>query len=459
MRTAEMDALVQVARRQRPLAFTGAGLSAALGYPLWGRLIARMDERLAGHIAAGRRPMPPKYHARLASIGDELWRADVLRDHLREDDYRAFLAEEFATRPGGPTDAQRALLDLGCRHYLTTNYDRSLAEALERHEGVSGALRVVDWRDDAGLGRFFCALSGGAGDTYLVHVHGRIDEPEGCVLTERDYVARYVRNDETSRKLFAIFLTQPVLFVGFSMTDPELGYLLRGARASVGAVEPRHFAIMPADGTTDEELVRARLTSQFGVWPIFYQATEGHSELAPLLEELAARVHDRPAPVRTSRPLPRYSRPSNSATQVGDEWVPRTVGNVRAASAAGWVAQAPPQPIDPLDPQKGQWGGRVTRDGCRIEGHVSAARQPGLYDVEVVVRAERTDARLGAWVRFHLHPTFGKVTHEMPVRGGVARLRLVAYGAFTVGAESELGTRLELDLAEEPEAPEAFRLA
>ena len=43
--------------------------------------------------------------------------------------------------------------------------------------------------------------------------------PERAVLTERDYVARYVAQADTRRKLYAIFATHRIVFVGFSLTE------------------------------------------------------------------------------------------------------------------------------------------------------------------------------------------------------------------------------------------------
>src|SRR6059036_633347 len=50
------------------------------------------------------------------------------------------------------------------------------------------------------------------------------------------------------------------------------------------------------------------------------------------------------------------------------------------------------------------------------------------------------------------------IPRPQEARDGVARLRVVAYGAFTVGVEADEGkTQLELDLAELPKVPKAFR--
>lgn len=61
-------------------------------------------------------------------------------------------------------------------------------------------------------------------------------------------------------------------------------------------------------------------------------------------------------------------------------------------------------------------------------------------------------------VKFHLHPTFRPPVREVDVVDGQATLRLTAFGAFTVGVETDGGSNsLELDLALDPSFPELFR--
>lgn len=61
-------------------------------------------------------------------------------------------------------------------------------------------------------------------------------------------------------------------------------------------------------------------------------------------------------------------------------------------------------------------------------------------------------------VKFHLHSSFDPAVETVAVEDGQATLTLHAYGAFTVGAETDGGrTHLELDLAALPQAPKYFR--
>lgn len=109
------------------------------------------------------------------------------------------------------------------------------------------------------------------------------------------------------------------------------------------------------------------------------------------------------------------------------------------------------------DPNKGQFGGSANVNGRELSARFSASNLPGFTQVELFVRGIAPRALNGV-VTFHLHPTFKLPIVDVPVIDGVATLSFLAWGAFTVGAVADMGnTRLELDLAQQMEAPEEFR--
>ncbi|CAN5298216.1 hypothetical protein BH10ACI1_BH10ACI1_11530 [soil metagenome] len=106
------------------------------------------------------------------------------------------------------------------------------------------------------------------------------------------------------------------------------------------------------------------------------------------------------------------------------------------------------------DPQKGKWGGNSNDDTTHRKLSASVEDIPNNnYFRRVILRVESTDSAnfpLTDSVTFHLHPTFAKPLIEVKPVENVAEIKLVAWGAFTVGAETDNGaTRLELDLAKE----------
>lgn len=113
------------------------------------------------------------------------------------------------------------------------------------------------------------------------------------------------------------------------------------------------------------------------------------------------------------------------------------------------------------DPQKGQWGGHAARNGRELSATIRPHEEDGedWYQIALLVRSTDSTAPLTGTVRFHLHPTFATPVEVDVDEHGEAHLELLAWGSFTVGAEADEGrTKLELDLAEIPDAPEQFKL-
>jgi hypothetical protein len=119
----------------------------------------------------------------------------------------------------------------------------------------------------------------------------------------------------------------------------------------------------------------------------------------------------------------------------------------------------PPVPDeDPDDNQKGRWGGLPERNGRRLSARVRPTDDEDLFEVLLQVTSTDPQRPLTRTVTFHLHRTFKIPETTVRVRKGVARTSVLAYGAFTVGAEADDGqTQLELDLSTLEDAPKLFR--
>jgi hypothetical protein len=131
-------------------------------------------------------------------------------------------------------------------------------------------------------------------------------------------------------------------------------------------------------------------------------------------------------------------------------------GKSGTAALAGTAAPTPGP--DAEDPWKGAFGGASAANGRTLEARIhEVAGSSGYWRIDLTVRSTDPAKPLQGDVAFFLHPTFREQEPVVPVDAdGVARLALVAWGAFTVGAITDQG-KLELDLAENPDAIEPFR--
>ncbi|MDQ3739585.1 MAG: SIR2 family protein, partial [Actinomycetota bacterium] len=181
---------------------------------------------------------------------------------------------------------------------VTTNYDDLLQQAFE----------------DAGIGVAAAAFTGPAGPSVpptddanqrISHLHGflaRDGTREGTVvLTEDDY-QRVAQTDWQGSEVGAALMGGPCVFIGSSLTDPNL---LRYLHVHTGPGSPRHFAIFTRQDAypkgTPPEVIVAReeaLTARWRSNNLEIVFVDHYAEIAVALAEVARGKReggDRPA--------------------------------------------------------------------------------------------------------------------------------------------------------------------
>lgn len=164
-------------------------------------------------------------------------------------------------------------------------------------------------------------------------------------------------------------------------------------------------------------------------------------------ERLAPIVEDRARTEERMRDLAaeglRRLNPSATFTTMGE---PSSAVTIRPGS-------------DPKDPCKGQFGGVSAVNGYRLLARFFPVDRPTSKTGTVELLVENTDVtrEFEGAVVFYLHPTFEVPIVRVPIESGRASMRITLWGGSTVGAVTPDGTKLELDLSDEPGAPEFVR--
>ncbi|HKH92303.1 MAG TPA: SIR2 family protein [Gemmatimonadaceae bacterium] len=467
-----IESLANTLRVGNALALVGAGFSVRAGYPTWNSLVESLKvEAEAGSARRKSRPSEPGQSLLELDMKtwpeqaqrDVLWRAQKMRDHIGERRYRALMRRTFTTPPKRD-ECLDIIARLPFRHYLTTNYDRSLGTALTRERGEAPQVKTWTIESDA-LDMMRTFLDDGA-KVHLVHLHGRISKIDSLVLTDHDYTQLYLRSDSNVRKLFALFALRRVVFFGFSLDDPDLSAILRQVTGSLGYSQARHFAILGIEKGQNRQVMRERLQRKFGIDAIFYDSMQDHRKLVALMRALEEMVRPdavkpglRRSPGRTTRSRVTKERAPRSAVELGLSSELASAPKASASARSQVARRHRINPDFPDDPRKLMFGGARKAGGRTLEAKVTARRgDPGWFDVELRVTRDDGAPPLRGDVTFYLHPSFDQTTVTRKANGKVARLEVTCYGAFTVGVLADgKRTQLEYDLAKLPGAPKAFR--
>src|SRR2546423_396178 len=275
------DPLVAQVAQQNSIAFVGAGLSAGLGLPGWPQLIRQMIDWCGTQGIS--LPNKADIEILLNDKKDLLAAANALRSKMGDDKYREFLKGVFLRPDLKPTEAHDLLARLPFVAAVTTNYDHLVEEGY-RKAHPDESVSVFTHTDFEQLGT---ALS--AKRYFVLKAHGTVERPETMVLDSKDYRKLTFKSESYRTFLRALFLHRTTLFLGFSMTDPELLFLLAELKEIFEGHVTTHYALMDVSNTTQTE--QEQFEENYGVKIIPYTpSAPDHPEVKSFLVELSEKV-------------------------------------------------------------------------------------------------------------------------------------------------------------------------
>lgn len=201
-------------------------------FPTWPRLKSRMRRGLS---LAGE--LDQESLNSFFRDSDALDCAQLFFNQVGETNFYEFLRTQFA--PPSPVDnfltpSHQALVDLGLPIIFTTNYDM-LIEQTYLYRGVQ--LSVSATADE------FVSHLNPAPLYHLIKLHGTIDRPNTVVLTRNQYARARLDRKRIYEHLKFDVEQSTYLFVGFSLTDPNVNILLDDARIETGGQLPPSYTV------------------------------------------------------------------------------------------------------------------------------------------------------------------------------------------------------------------------
>jgi SIR2-like domain len=265
------DDLVRTIRDRKAILFAGAGVSMAVGLPSWSTLIEHMAEELGFDAKLATDPninyftLAEYYRLRTGSIGplrswmDRNW--SLPEDRLKDSRVHELIAQ----------------LDFPIVY--TTNFDRNLEMAFELRG--KEFVKIVTAKDVA-LAR--------DGVTQIVKLHGDFDDDPSIVIAETDYLDRLSFESPLDIKFRADALGRTILFIGYSMSDLNIRFLLHRLwktwRASGYEKDrPQSYVFMLRPNPIDEAVLE-----QWGIRVLTEPDCKPEEALEIFLEKLAAEV-------------------------------------------------------------------------------------------------------------------------------------------------------------------------
>jgi len=284
------ERLLHAHEEGRVVFFCGAGISAPAGLPNYSDLIKRLYEKFPTEVSLGHSGAlkAKNYDIAVGLLEDDLpsGRAMVRRE----------VAEILKPKPGGEKTKKthKAILELSRssrdqnRRLVTTNFDRIFEEII--HEE---SLKVDTYsaphlpvRDSSWNG--------------LVYLHGLLPEDadsqpqalDQLVISSSDFGLAYLAEGWASRFLRELFRKYNVCFIGYSIDDPVLRYMVDAIAAQKQFGETRLEMFAFASYSKGKEQECDEEWREKNVTPIKYKMHNKHSYLHKSLHAWAESFRD-----------------------------------------------------------------------------------------------------------------------------------------------------------------------
>jgi hypothetical protein len=204
--TSDWEALRDLRAKGKLVPFVGAGLSRLLGLPSWSQLIDLIAEEL------GYDPEVFKCNGDALQLAEYYVATKGSIGPLRSVMDRRFNPADDAIRA---SRAHGALVKMDLPLIYTTNYDGIIERAFELQKRRYHTIANID--DIA---------TAPSGVTHVVKFHGTFSDDASLVLTESSYFERLQFESAIDLKLRADTLARTLLFVGYSLGDVNIRYML-----------------------------------------------------------------------------------------------------------------------------------------------------------------------------------------------------------------------------------------
>jgi hypothetical protein len=271
--SSSIEALADAIEKRRAILFVGAGASMSVGLPSWDRLIDHLLEELGMDRSAiegmngGYQMLAEFYRLKRGSIAS-------LRSWL---DRNWRVSSERVSR----SPLHRLIVDLKFPVFYTTNYDRNLEVAFDIHRQPYA--KIANAKDIA---------EAADGVTQIVKYHGDFDDETSLVLTETDFLDRLSFDSPLDIKFRSDALGRTILFIGYSMSDPNIRLLLHRIwgtwkRSGYEKDRPQSFIFMPHLNPVQEAVL-----ARWGIKLLTADnAGRPDDALVDFMADLKARIH------------------------------------------------------------------------------------------------------------------------------------------------------------------------
>ncbi len=270
------NSLVEQYQKKRCAVLVGAGASVGAGLPQWDQLLRMMIVEAKDNVDL--EDSKAAEYEKLIVDGKFLTTASGLKDDLGAF-FPAFIRRVFVDSKVTPTALHAALVELDLLQFvITTNYDTLLEKAFRRkNEDVT----VCTFQEAGEVRRSMSSR-----EFFILKAHGDATKSgAGIILTEQDYRNILFKEPAYQHMLGTMFSMYTMIFIGASMTDPELNLMLNYVSSTFHPdTGPIHYAVLTKEKVTGIE--KERWFKDFNIKVVALSSANEFQELTEFVSVL-----------------------------------------------------------------------------------------------------------------------------------------------------------------------------
>ena len=212
------DNLVEELAYRRCLIFLGSGISATAknddgeSPDTWGAFLDNVKSKMKNPSGDDK-----KFVEDMLKKQNYLLALQAIADLCDSGEYSNYLKSQYLRGKYKPSKVHELIKDLDSKIVVTTNFDK-LYEGL-CHEPEYITFDYTDTRSIIGSIK--------APENIIIKAHGSIDDTEKLIFTAKQYYQAQEQYPEFYHLMTALFLTHTVVFLGYSLNDPDINLLLQ----------------------------------------------------------------------------------------------------------------------------------------------------------------------------------------------------------------------------------------
>lgn len=275
--------LIEELASRRCIVFLGAGASSGCVStvdgtrpPTWKQFLQTLTERIPANCGA-------QTIESLINKEKYLDAAEVILNKLPPAEFSRVIRELFIQPRFEKSSIHASTLKIDPKVVVTTNYD-DVYDAYCRTGIAKDGYNICKYYEQ------HLATDLRSPVRVIVKAHGCVSDVSKIVLSRSQYFRAKQENYEFYAILNALFVTNTILFIGYSMSDPDIQLVLENASIFSRSTHP-HYALVGDDIIPDiEESMRKAYNIEFLKYPA------GQFEEASIyIRELAEQVESRRA--------------------------------------------------------------------------------------------------------------------------------------------------------------------